>query len=427
MTIGIIQIEYNGKGVISMSTFQETLEKYAELTVKVGVNVQPNQTLVINSNLEGAELVRLLVKKAYEAGAYNVIVNWNDDSVTRTKYELAPDEVFEEYPKWRAKETIELTENNAAFLSVISSSPDLLKGIDPKRIQNFQKASGTALKPWRQAMQSERVSWSIVAVPSQAWANKVFPNEPAEKRVSLLWDAIFKSVRVDTDNPVDAWIKHDNTLHEKVDYLNKKKFKKLHYTAPGTDLTIELPEKHLWCGASSVNAKGHSFMANMPTEEVFTVPLKTGVNGTVASTKPLSYGGNIIDKFAITFENGRIVNVQAEEGEEILKKLVETDEGSHYLGEVALVPFHSPISQSNLLFYNTLFDENASNHLAIGSSYPFCLEGGKEMTPEELEAEGLNDSLAHVDFMIGSDKMDIDGISADETREAIFRNGDWAF
>ncbi|MFB5281188.1 aminopeptidase [Peribacillus sp. Hz7] len=410
-----------------MSDFQANLEKYAELAVKVGVNIQQGQTLVVNTTLEGAELVRLIVKKAYEAGAYNVIVNWNDDIVNRTKYELAPDEVFHEYPEWRAKETIELAEKGAAFLSVISSSPDLLKGVDPKRIANFQKASGTALKPWRQAMQSDKVSWSIVAVPSEAWANKVFPEEPAENRVHKLWEAIFKAVRVDTENPVEAWKTHDDTLHEKVDYLNDKHYTKLHYTAPGTDLTIELPEKHLWCGAGSINQHGHHFMANMPTEEVFTVPLKTGVNGTVRSTKPLSYGGNIINNFSVTFKDGRIIEVQAEEGEEILKQLVETDEGSHYLGEVALVPFNSPISQSNVLFFNTLFDENASNHLAIGSAYAFCLEGGKDMTPEQLAEHGLNESLTHVDFMIGSDKMNIDGILADGTAEPVFRNGDWAF
>jgi aminopeptidase len=410
-----------------MSDFQTNLEKYAELAVKVGVNVQPGQTLVVNTTLEGAELVRLIVRKAYELGAYNVIVNYHDDVVNRTKYELAPDELFTKYPEWRAKETIELAENGAAYLSVISSSPDLLKGIPPKRIANFQKASGTALKKWREYMQSDKVSWSIVAVPSQAWADKVFPEEAAENRVAKLWEAIFKTTRVDVENPIEAWKNHDNTLHEKADYLNNKHYQKLHYTAPGTDLTIELPDKHLWVGAGSINEKGHEFMANMPTEEVFTVPLKTGVNGTVTSTKPLSYSGNIIENFSITFKDGRIVEVQAEQGEEILKQLVETDEGSHYLGEVALVPFNSPISQSNVLFFNTLFDENASNHLAIGSAYAFCIEGGKQMTREELDKNGLNESLTHVDFMIGSDKMNIDGIQADGTSEHVFRNGDWAF
>lgn len=410
-----------------MNRFKENLENYAELAVKVGVNVQPGQTLVVNTTLEGAELVRIIVRKAYEIGARNVIVNWNDDIVNRTKFELAPDEIFNEYPEWRAKETIELSENGAAFLSVISSSPDLLKDVKRERIANSQKASGMALKKWRQYMQSDKISWSIVAVPSQAWADKVFPDEAEENRIEKLWDAIFTATRADVDQPVEAWKKHDETLHEKVDYLNEKNYQKLHYTAPGTDLTIELPEKHLWVGAGSINEKGHSFMANMPTEEVFTVPLKTGVNGTVTSTKPLSYSGNIINHFSITFKEGRIVDVKAEQGEEILKQLVETDEGSHYLGEVALVPFHSPISESNILFYNTLFDENASNHLAIGSSYAFCIEGGKNMNQQELSENGLNESLTHVDFMIGSAEMNIDGIKPDGSSEPVFRNGDWAF
>ncbi|MBO0960668.1 aminopeptidase [Neobacillus sp. MM2021_6] len=410
-----------------MSDFLTKLEKYAELAVKVGVNVQRGQTLVVQATLDAAKFVRLVVKKAYEVGAHNVVVNWNDDTVTRTRYELAPDEAFTEYPIWRAKEMEDLADSGAAFMSIISSSPDLLKGVNPERIANFNKAAGKALGNYRKAAQSDKVSWTVIAVPSEAWAAKVFPDAPAETQVNMLWDAIFKAVRVDVENPVDAWKKHDEALHEKVHYLNEKRYQKLHYSAPGTDLMIELPEKHLWVGAGSVNEKGFEFMANMPTEEVFTVPLKTGVNGTVASTKPLSYGGNIIDRFSVTFENGKIVGVKAEEGEEILKRLVETDEGSHYLGEVALVPFNSPISQSNVLFFNTLFDENASNHLAIGSAYAFCIEGGKKMTSEELSKNGLNESITHVDFMIGSAAMDIDGITADGKSEAIFRAGNWAF
>ncbi|MEO2078101.1 MAG: aminopeptidase [Bacillus sp. (in: firmicutes)] len=410
-----------------MSDFQKNLEKYAELAVKVGVNIQKGQTLVVNATLDAAEFIRLVVKKAYETGAHNVIVNWNDDTVTRTKYDLAPDEAFQEYPVWRAKEMDDLAEKGAAFMSVVSQSPDLLSGVDPERISNFNKAAGKALANYRKAAQSDKVSWTVIAAPSPAWAAKVFPDEPVENQVNKLWDAIFKATRVDVENPVEAWKKHDETLHEKVTYLNEKRYQKLHYTAPGTDLTVELPEKHIWVGAGSINEKGFEFMANMPTEEVFTVPLKTGVNGTVASTKPLSYAGNIIDRFSITFENGRIVRYKAEEGEEILKRLVETDEGSHYLGEIALVPYNSPISQSNVLFFNTLFDENASNHLAIGSAYAFCIEGGKKMSSEELAENGLNESLTHVDFMIGSPEMDIDGITADGKTEPIFRAGNWAF
>ena len=408
-------------------SFQANLEKYAELAVKVGVNVQPNQTLVINTSLDSAEFVRLVVRKAYEVGAHNVIVNWADDMVTRAKYELAPDAAFTEYPEWRAREMEELADKGAAFMSIVSSSPDLLKGVNPERIANFQKAAGTALSNYRKKIQSDKVSWTVIATPSPDWAAKVFPDAAPEEQVNFLWDAIFKATRADLDNPVEAWKKHDETLHEKVAYLNERRYKKLHYTAPGTDLTIELPEKHIWVGAGSINEQGNSFMANMPTEEVFTVPHRTGVNGYVASTKPLSYGGNIIDNFTITFENGRIVDVKAEQGEDILKRLVDTDEGSHYLGEVALVPFQSPISQSNVLFYNTLFDENASNHLAIGSAYAFCIEGGKTMSAEDLEKNGLNESITHVDFMIGSAEMNIDGITNNDQTEPVFRNGNWAF
>lgn len=410
-----------------MTTFEQKLEKYAELVVKVGVNIQPNQVLTINTTIDSAPLVRLITKKAYEVGAKFVNINWSDDCVNRTRYELAPEDTFNEHPKHRAAELIELAQEGGAFLSIVSSSPSLMQGIDSSRIANQQKASSIALQPYRKMMMSDQVSWCVIAAPSQGWADMVFPNEEKENRIPLLWDAIFKAVRVDLDNPIEAWVEHNHTLHTKVDYLNNKKYKQLHYVAPGTDLTIELPEKHLWCGAGSVNAKGHEFMANMPTEEVFTLPKKDGVNGFVSSTKPLSYGGNIIDEFTVTFENGRIVKTEAKVGQEILEKLVDTDEGSHYLGEVALVPHFSPISESNILFYNTLFDENASNHLAIGNGYAFCLDGGKTMSQEELKENGCNESLTHVDFMIGSDKMDIYGVLEDGTKELVFKQGNWAF
>lgn len=408
-----------------MTSFQQNLEKYAELAVKVGVNIQQGQTLVVNASLDAAEFVRLVVKKAYETGAKHVQVDWNDDIVTRTRFELAPQEAFEEFPEWRAKGLETLAENGAAFMSIVSSSPDLLKGIDSKKISASSKAAGTALSAYRNYMQADKVSWTVIAVPSEKWAAKVFP-DAGDQAVEKLWDAIFKATRTDLEDPVVAWKEHDQSLHSKVEFLNGKKYKKLHYRAKGTDLTIDLPEKHLWIGAGSVNEKGDDFMANMPTEEVFTVPAKEGVNGVVASTKPLSYGGNLIDNFSITFEKGRITEVKAEEGEEILKELVATDEGSHYLGEVALVPHDSPISMSNVLFYNTLFDENASNHLAIGNAYAFCIEGGKKMSREELLENGVNSSITHVDFMIGSAEMDIDGILEDGTSEPLFRKGTWA-
>ncbi|WP_243292321.1 aminopeptidase [Bacillus sp. FJAT-47783] len=410
-----------------MTTFQEKLEKYAELAVKVGVNIQKGQELLITASIQAVDLVREIAKKAYDAGAKYVHVDWSDDVITRVTYEKADSEAFTQFPEWKKLQREELAKRGAAFISVTSQSPDLLKGIEGERISNFQKSAGKALHTFRKYIQSDKVSWTVIAAASEDWAQKVFPDEPEEKRVKKLWDAIFKATRVDLENPVGAWKQHDQSLHEKVHVLNEKRIQTLHYKAPGTDLTIDLPEKHIWVGAGSVNEQGVEFMANMPTEEVFTVPKKDGVNGYVTSTKPLSYGGNIINNFTITFENGRITHVKAEEGEEILKKLVETDEGSHYLGEIALVPHESPISQSNILFYNTLFDENASNHLAIGSAYSFCVEGGKTMSDEELEANGLNQSITHVDFMIGSAEMDIDGILADGTTVPIFRKGNWAF
>ena len=408
-----------------MMNLDQRLDKYAELAVKVGVNIQKDQILYISSSLEVAPFTRKVVRKAYEAGARHVYVDWADEEVMRAKFELAPEDAFSEVPEWLVAQREYLIEKGGAIISIVSQSPDALKGIEAKRIADYQKATGTALNKFRQAMQADKFSWSVIAAAGQKWAEKVFPD--ADNSVDLLWDAILKAVRVDSEDPIQTWKEHDHTLRAKADYLNEKKYKALHYRAPGTDLTIRLSDKHEWCGAGSINANGHSFMANMPTEEVFTVPLKEGVNGTVTSTKPLSYGGNVIDRFSLTFENGKAVSAKAEVGEDVLLGLLDTDEGSRYLGEVALVPHRSPISDTNVLFYNTLFDENASNHLAIGSGYAFCLKGGKEMSQEELIENGVNNSITHVDFMIGSAEMDIDGELADGTLEPIFRGGNWAF
>lgn len=408
-----------------MKAWEQQLEQYAELIVKVGVNIQKGQPLFVTCSVEMAQLARLVAKKAYETGASNVHIEWTDETLSRLKYENAADEVFTTYPEYEALKRNTFVEKGGAFVSIVSDNPDLLKGIDSSRLSNWQKSSGKALENFRRAMQADQISWTVVAAAGQAWAEKVFPDVDPEQAVDQLWTAIFNAVRLNTPDPVKAWEEHNSNLHKKVDILNSKHFHKLHYTAPGTDLTVELPKKHLWVGASSTNVNHIPFMANMPTEEVFSVPQKDGVNGYVSSTKPLSYSGNIIDNFKLTFENGRIVKVEAEQGQEILEHLVETDEGSHYLGEVALVPHHSPISESNILFYNTLFDENASNHLAIGSGYAFNVEGGKSMSKEELAAAGVNSSLTHVDFMIGSAEMNIDGIHEDGTTEPIFRNGNW--
>ncbi|MCJ8012433.1 aminopeptidase [Paenibacillus sp. KQZ6P-2] len=409
-----------------MLTFEDKLNNYAELAVKIGANVQPGQTLVVSAAIDAAELVRLIVKKAYEAGANMVKVNYTDEVVTRLRYDLAPEESFLIPPTAQAREWTELAEQNAAFLTLISANPDLLKGVSPERIANYQRTFGQAMAKYRQYQQANKMSWTGIAFPSPDWAAKVFPDAPKEEQVSKLWDAIFYAVRADQEDPIGAWHKHVDTLQSKSDELNSKNYHKLHFVAPGTDLTMELPTGHIWAQAGSVNEQGTTFVANIPTEEVFTAPLKTGVNGYVSSTKPLSYGSNIIDRFKLTFENGRIVDFTAEVGQDTLARLIGMDEGSHYLGEVALVPFHSPISQSNILYLTTLFDENASCHLAIGSSYAFSIEGGKTMSKEELASHGMNASITHVDFMMGHPEMNITGITQDGKEEAIFVNGDWA-
>ncbi|MGG0237972.1 aminopeptidase [Bacillus rhizoplanae] len=408
-------------------SFEQTLEKYAALAVNVGVNIQPGQTLNIGAPIEAAPFVRLVTKKAYESGAKHVYVDWVDENLTRLKFDLAPEEAFSEFPAWKAHAREELAKEGAAFLSIYAENPDLLKGVDPKRIASANRAAGEAMKAAREYMMTDKVSWCVISVPTTEWAAKVFPDVPEEEQVAKLWDAIFQATRADLENPVQAWNEHNSNLHTKVGNLNDKHYKALYYKGPGTDLTIELPEKHLWVGAGSINEKDVPFMANIPTEEVFTMPLKTGVNGYVTSKKPLVYAGNVIDNFTLTFENGRIVDFKAEVGEETLKHLIESDEGSHFLGEVALVPHDSPISNTNILFYNTLFDENASCHLAIGNAYAFNLDGGKTMSKEELAENGANSSITHVDFMIGSAELDIDGITADGTHEPIFRKGNWAF
>ncbi|MBL4936496.1 aminopeptidase [Clostridium sp. YIM B02515] len=414
-----------------MENFKENLEKYAELAVKVGINIQKGQTLVINAPLPAAEFVRAAAKKAYEAGAKNVHVEWADEEVTRIKYLNAPEEAFSEYPMWRAQGLEEMAKEGAGFLSISASNPDLLKGVDPERISVANKTASKALDGYRSYVMADKAAWCVISVPTKEWAAKVFPDADAEKSVEKLWENIFKATRVDRENPVEAWKDHTNNLNSKLDYLNSKNFKKLHYKSPVTDLTIELPEKHLWAGGGSNveggNYEGTYFVANMPTEEVFTMPKRDGVNGTVRSTKPLNYSGNLIDNFTLKFENGKVVDFSAEQGYETLKKLIETDEGSHYLGEVALVPHDSPISNTNIIFFNTLFDENASCHFALGKAYPTNLEGGASMSEEELTKNGANTSLTHVDFMVGSPDLNIDGETADGKLEPIFRNGNWAF
>ncbi|GAF13866.1 aminopeptidase S [Bacillus sp. JCM 19046] len=407
-------------------SFQEKLENYADLAVRVGVNIQEGQTLYVRSPMHAAPYVREVAKKAYAAGAKHVRVEWNDEELAKIKYEMAPDEAFSEFPEWQANVLVKEAENGAAFLSISGSDPDLLKNIDPERIATANKTSGAANSTFRRYIQSDKVSWSIVAVPSEKWAEKVFPEAKGEEAINLLWDAIFAATRMNESDPIAAWKEHLATLDEKMTLLNEKHFHALHYTAEGTDLTIELPETHIWASGGSTSKDGIDFVANMPTEEVFSAAKKDGVNGTVTSTKPLNYGGTLITDFTLTFKDGKVVDFSAKEGEETLKRLLDTDEGARSIGEVALVPHQSPISDTNIIFFNTLFDENASNHLALGSAYAFNIEGGKDMSPEELEEKGLNQSITHVDFMMGSADMNIDGIHKDGSKEPVFRNGGWA-
>ncbi|MCD8799705.1 aminopeptidase [Mammaliicoccus sciuri] len=407
--------------------YEKQLQKYAELLVKVGLNVQEKEPVYIQASIDASEFVHLVVEEAYKIGAEDVKVSYKDDRIAQLKYQYEPESFFENVKQYDIDEKMDYLDRKAAFLSIVSSSPDSLKDADPNKIRKAMAANGKAFKDYMVAVQSDRMSWCVASYPSVGWAKMMFPELSDDEAVNKLLETILKTVRVDQEDPVKAWEEHDHLLHEKADYLNNKKYKALHYKSEGTDLTIELPNGQYWSGASSVNSKGNSFVANMPTEEVFTAPHKNGVNGTVSNTLPLSYSGNIIDDFTLTFKDGEVVDYKAGVGEEILKSILETDEGSKRLGEVALVPVDSPISNMNTLFYNTLFDENASCHIALGSAYAFCIEGGKDMTAEQLAENGLNDSTTHVDFMIGSKDLSIDGILENGEKEPVFRDGNWAF
>lgn len=412
----------------TLDKFNNLLEKYAELIVKVGINLQKDQPLVINSPVEGIEFVRLIAKHAYESGAKEVHVNWNDGQLTRMKYEYAPMEVFENFPKWYADGLEDYAEKGAGFVSISAQDPYLLKGVDPKKIAANNKSSSMALKGFMKYTMNDLNAWCVMSIPTKDWAKRVFPDVDEDEAVEKLWDAIFKAVRIYEDNPIEAWQDHLKNLNDKINFLNEKNFKKLYYkSSNGTDLTVQLPEGHIWAGGGGKNVKDVYFVANMPTEEVFTMPHKYGVDGVVYSTKPLNYGGNLINNFSLTFKDGKVVDFTAEEGYEVLKDLLELDEGAKRLGEVALVPYDSPISNSNIIFYNTLFDENASCHFALGKAYPTNIKGGPDMSEEELDKAGVNDSLTHVDFMVGSKDLSIIGETKDGEKIQIFENGNWAF
>ena len=411
---------------MTIANFEEKLQKYAELIVKVGVNVQPGQEVVLYINVDQQQLAHLIVKEAYKAGAGKVMIKWSDTFAQREFLEHASDEFLENVPEFAKEEAQYIADHRCCRISVMSEDPGAFGGIDQKRVAAYQSANGKALMPVRQATQNNDLSWTVVAAASPAWAERVFPDLKGEAAVDRLWEEIFKTTRIDREDPIQAWKDHDTKLHEKEDWLNKEQFSALHYTSPRTDLTIGLPENHVWEGGGSKNAAGIEFMANMPTEECFTAPDNRRIDGYVTSTKPLSYAGNILENMKFTFKDGKVVEATAEKGQAVLDHLLETDEGVRSLGEVSLVPDPSPISQSGITFFNTLFDENASDHLALGAAYPFNVQGGTKMSKDQLKAKGINFSQAHVDFMVGSADMNIDGIKKDGTIVPVFRNGDWA-
>ncbi len=405
----------------------EKQKEYAALLVRVGLNVQKGQTLVISSPVECAWFVRLCAAEAYDAGCRDVVVNWNDDALGRMKYLHADDSVFDGVPLWRRHFFNDYALEGAAYLAISASDPENLKGVDSGRIIRAQQASGKALKDFQRLQMCGGFPWCIASIPIPSWAETVFPDESGEAAMEKLWDAILSAVRISGDGTaVEKWRAHLDTLHRRMEKLNALRFKSLHYTnALGTDLVVELPEGHVWEAGNDVTLSGQEYIANIPTEEIFTSPLKTGVNGVVCSAMPLVHDGNIIDKFRFTVKDGKIVEACAEQGEETLRAAIGVDEGASYFGEVALVPYDSPISNQNILFYNTLFDENAACHIAFGEAYP-CLEGGQQMTKEELKARGLNDSMTHVDFMVGTPDLSIVGVTRDGREVPVFVNGNFA-
>lgn len=404
------------------------LNQYAQLAMEVGLQVKEGDIVSIRCPVEAQAFGRAAVQAAYEAGAKEVDINWGDDFVTRQRFENEALDHFTRFPEWQKVKFTDLAERGAKFLAISSTDPDLLDGIDSQKIIANQKSTAKGLEAYRKKMMNDEVSWCVISVPTGKWAQKIFPDQTEEEAVESLWDRIFAATRMHETDPIAAWKAHLDDLQKRQDFLQEHDFEKLHFTSDkGTDLEILLPEGHVWTSGGSKNAKGEPFVANLPTEEVFTLPHKTGVNGVVYSTKPLNYGGQLIDDFRLVLKDGRVEEYYAAQGEKPLTELFSVDEGSRYLGEVALVPYHSPISDTGIIFYNTLFDENAACHLAFGEAYPTSLSGGEKMTEEELQEKGVNRSLSHVDFMVGDATLSITGITKDGKEVPVFEKGNWAF
>lgn len=405
----------------------EKFKKYSDLAVKVGVNLQKNQILMINSPVECVEFTRLLVESAYEAGASYVMVRWNDDLIRKTYFTYASEEVIAEVPDYVVEQFKYVVDRGAAVISISAPTPGVLKDVNPKKLQIASKASYEHLNFYQKHLMANGSQWCVISYPTQTWAEKVFGK--GEDSFERLLDAILSASRVtDSNDPVAEWREHIEKLAQRNKKLNDYNFKKLHFKNKlGTDLEVELVEGHIWAGGGETTQKGIPYCPNIPTEETFTMPHRNGANGKVVATKPLNYQGKLIEDFYLVFKDGKAVEFGAKSEEETLKGLLELDEGSSRLGEVALISHDSPISNTGILFYNTLFDENASCHLALGNAYAMNIKGGTGMKEEELIDKGYNKSMTHVDFMFGSEDMEVVGITHGGERIQIFKNGNFVF
>jgi aminopeptidase len=410
----------------SVSIDPVKLDRLAEVAIKVGLQLQPGQDLVLTSSIAALPLTRRIVEHAYKAGAGLVTPIFNDDEITLARFRHGADAGFDHAAGWLYEGMAKAFSNNAARLAVRGDDPSLLSGQDASKVARANKANSMAYQPALEKITGFDINWNIVAYPETAWARQVFPGDSDEVAVGKLADAIFAASRVDGDDPIGAWQLHNAVLKARTEWLNGHRFHALHFTGPGTDLTVGLADGHEWMGGASTAKNGITCNPNIPTEEVFTTPHALRVSGHVSSTKPLSYQGTLIDDISVRFEEGRIVEAKASRGEDVLKKVLDTDEGSRRLGEVALVPHSSPISKSGLLFFNTLFDENAACHIALGQCYSKCFVNGAKLTPDEIAVRGGNKSLIHIDWMIGSGQIDIDGVHSDGRTVPVMRQGEWA-
>jgi aminopeptidase len=402
------------------------LDKLAEVAIKVGLQLQAGQDLVMTGPSTALPLIRRIAEHAYRAGAGVVVPIISDEEVTLSRYRSANDASFDRAAGWLYEGMAKAFEGNAARLAIAGDNPMMLAGQDPSKVARANRANSMAYKPALEKITGFDINWNIVAFPSPAWARQVFPDDAEDVAIEKLANAIFAASRVDLDDPIGAWKAHNAELKKRWGWLNEQRFAALAYTGPGTEVTIGLADGHQWKGGASESKNGITCNPNIPTEEVFTTPHALRVEGYLSSTKPLSHNGTLIDGIRVKFEGGRIIEAKATKGEEVLNKVLDTDEGARRLGEVALVPHSSPISQSGILFYNTLFDENAACHIALGQCYADCFVNGKRLTPEQIAAQGGNKSLIHIDWMIGSDKIDIDGVKPDGSKVPVMRKGEWA-